>query len=460
MTLNHSLYFHIPFCTHRCAYCDFNTYAGQEEMIPAYVDALCKEIEFVGNLSRAATLASHASARESPMGERRSSDTCTARFAKQIECRCNETAVEAPMQSHTIFFGGGTPSLLSPKQFESIFKTLRDNFIFTDDAEITIEANPGTVSYENLLELRKIGINRISYGVQSANTEELHMLERAHNFFDVIEAVTSARKAGFKNLNLDLIYGLPEQTLSTWQTTVKRILDLRPEHISAYALTLEHGTPFGRWSSRGLLPLPDPDLAADMYEWVGETLEANGYVQYEISNWAKNVESQMSNAQPSTFDPSTNSGQALRPLTPTFACRHNLQYWHCLPYLAFGAGAHGYANGYRYSNILRIKTYIERLDTVNWPLATAFPLTPATVNHHKQTLKDDISEYMLNNLRLVKAGASNADFKSRFGCGLMDVYAAEVEELIRFGLLEWNGDSIKLTKRGRLLGNQVFVRFV
>src|SRR6185436_15442036 len=158
---------------------------------------------------------------------------------------------------------------------------------------------------------------------------ELHLLERAHNFFDVIEAVTSARKADFDNLNLDLIYGLPEQTLSTWQTTVKRILDLRPEHISAYALTLEHGTPFGRWSSRGLLPLPDPDLAANMYEWAGETLEANGYVQYEISNWAKNVESQMSNAQPSTFDPSTRlrqSGQALRPLTPTFACRHNLQY--------------------------------------------------------------------------------------------------------------------------------------
>ena len=412
-------------------------------MIPAYVDALCKEIEFVGNLSRAATLAPHdllskSSAGESTMGERSSSDS--------------GTAVEAPLQAHTIFFGGGTPSLLSPKQFESIFKSLRDNFIFTDDAEITIEANPGTVSYENLLELRKIGINRISYGVQSANTEELRMLERAHSFFDVIEAVTSARKAGFDNLNLDLIYGLPEQSLSTWQTTVKRILDLHPQHVSAYALTLEHGTPFGRWSSLGLLPVPDPDLAADMYEWAGETLEANGYVQYEISNWAKNVESQMSNIQPSTFD--------LQPLIPTFACRHNLQYWHSLPYLAFGAGAHGYASGYRYSNVLRIITYIERLNTANWLPDTAFPITPATVNHHKQTLTDDMSEYMLNNLRLVKAGASDADFKSRFGCGSMDVYAAELEELIHFGLLEQEGDSIKLTKRGRLLGNQVFIRFV
>ena len=214
MTQKHSIYFHIPFCTHRCAYCDFNTYAGQEAMIPAYVDALCKEIQFVG-----------------PRAERSPSDSLGE--------------VEAPLPVHTIFFGGGTPSLLSPKQFELIFKSICDNFKLAEDVEITIEANPGTVSYEDLLELRRIGVNRISYGVQSANMEELHMLERAHNFLDVIEAMTSARKAGFdqhsNGVNLDLIYGLPEQTLFTWQTTVKRILDLHPEHISAYALTLEIG---------------------------------------------------------------------------------------------------------------------------------------------------------------------------------------------------------------------------
>ncbi len=312
-----------------------------------------------------------------------------------------------------------------------------------------MEANPGTVSYENLLELRSIGINRISYGVQSANMEELRMLERAHNFFDVIEAVTSARKAGFTNLNLDLIYGLPEQTLSTWQTTVKRILDLHPEHISAYALTLEHGTPFGRWSSRGLLPLPDPDLAADMYEWASEVLEETGYVQYEISNWARNLDS-----SEGTRDPGTHTH-------PSFACRHNLQYWRSLPYLAFGAGAHGYAHGYRYSNVLRIKTYIERLTNLDAQISKLeFPLSPATINHHKQTLADDMSEYMLNNLRLVRVGVSSTDFKSRFGVGLMDAYGAEMEELIRLGLLEENGDAIRLTRRGRLLGNQVFLRFV
>jgi len=382
-------------------------------MIPAYVDALCKEIEFVGT-------------------------RLPSSFSRA-----------AGGEVHTIFFGGGTPSLLSPKQFEAILKSIRYHFSLTDDAEITIEANPGTVSYENLLQLRKCGINRISYGVQSANTEELHMLERKHDFFDVIEAVTNARKAGFNNLNLDLIYGLPEQSLHTWQITVQRILELHPEHISAYALTLEHGTPFGRWSSKGLMPLPDPDVAAEMYEWVDETLEANDYVQYEISNWAKDLASSGTPSRRDAHD------------FPSHACRHNLQYWRSLPYLAFGAGAHGYANGYRYSNVLRIKSYNERLTNLESPIYNyPFPLSPSTVNHRKQTQKDDMSDYMLNNLRLVKAGVSDADFQSRFGSGLTDVYTAEMEELIRFGLLEQANDSIRLSARGRLLGNQVFMRFV
>ena len=392
-------------------------------MIPAYIEALCREIEFIG--SRA---------------ERSDSED------------------EALLQVHTVFFGGGTPSLLSPKQFETIFRSIRNDFTLTDDAEITIEANPGTVSYENLLQLRQIGINRISFGVQSANTEELRMLERIHTFFDVIEAVTSARKAGFKNLNLDLIYGLPEQRLQTWQTTVKRILDLHPEHISAYALTLEHGTPFGRWSTKGILPLPDPDLAAEMYEWLSEILQANDYVQYEISNWAKNGQRSNVESQPSTFD--------MQPLTPAFACRHNLQYWRGLPYLAFGAGAHGYANGYRYSNLLRIKTYIERLSNLEtWISNIAFPLSPATVNHHEQTLKDDRSEFMITGLRLTQEGVSEEGFQARFGTSIREEYGKEIDELLKLGLMEnvvENGScrSLRITKRGRLLGNQVFMRFV
>ncbi|MCC6297773.1 MAG: radical SAM family heme chaperone HemW [Anaerolineales bacterium] len=417
-----SLYFHIPFCTHRCAYCDFNTYAGQESLIPAYADALVEEINYVGRR-----------AERSDSGD------------------------EA--QAHTIFFGGGTPSLLSPSQFESILGSLRANFNLTDDAEITIEANPGTVAEEALRQLREIGINRISFGVQSANMEELRMLERTHNFFDVIEAVTSARKAGFDNLNLDLIYGLPEQSLQTWQTTVKRILDLHPEHISAYALTLEHGTPFGRWASKGLLPLPNPDLAAEMYEWASEIFEANDYQQYEISNWAKPIRNTQYEV-PSSFILDNSS----------FACKHNLQYWRSLPYLAFGAGAHGYANGYRYSNVLRIKTYIERLLHPSSFTLHPFPLSPVTVNRHKQSPRDDMSEFMMTGLRLTREGISSDEFEKRFGEKLQDVFGKEIDELLKLSLLEraespspfgrGAGVRVRLTPRARLLGNQAFMRFV
>lgn len=396
-----SIYIHIPFCKHRCAYCDFNTYAGQEDSIPAYVNALIREIEYVGSRAGQITI-------------------------------------------HTVFFGGGTPSLLSGPQFASIMDALRTAFAFTTDAEISMEANPGTVSPEKLTAIRKAGINRISFGVQSTNMEELRMLEREHDFFTVIEAVSTARKTGFDNLNLDLIYGLPEQTLQTWQTTLQRIVELHPEHISAYALTLEHGTPFGKWSSKGLLPLPDPDLAAEMYEYTEEFLENNGYIHYEISNWAK-ADSKRENQD------------------SEFMCRHNLQYWRSLPYLAFGAGAHGYANGYRYSNVLRIKTYIDRINE-GQTSKLAFPLSPSTVNQHKQTQQDDISEYMLNNLRLIHAGVAEADFRSRFGSGLLDVYPREVEQLIHDGLIEKKtsefSEVFRLTQRGRLLGNQVFLRFV
>jgi oxygen-independent coproporphyrinogen-3 oxidase len=414
----YSLYLHIPFCKHRCAYCDFNTYAGQEDYIPDYVDAQCKEIEFVGQSAR------------------------VERSGSEVE-------------AYTIFFGGGTPSLLSPRQFEKILQAIRNQFEMSD-AEITIEANPGTVSYEALCQLRVLGINRISFGVQSANSEELRMLERAHNFFDVIEAVTSARKAGFDNLNLDLIYGLPEQTLQTWQRTVKRIFDLHPEHISAYALTLEHGTPFGRWSSKGLLPIADPDNAAEMYEWASDAFYSEGYQQYEISNWARlKDEARIRNSEN---------------LHPSYACRHNLQYWRGLPYLAFGAGAHGYAKGYRYSNVICIKTYIERIK--NCALCNPryeFPFSPATVNHHKQTAHDDMGEFMMTGLRLTQEGVSSSAFQRRFGRELIEVYSKEIDELIRFGLLEWKkvmsetigvSDILRLTSRGRLLGNQVFLRFV
>ena len=388
--MTYSLYFHISFCVHRCAYCDFNTYAGQEAFIPAYVDTLCNEI------------------------------------------RCVAGSAPQRLTAHTIFFGGGTPSLLCATQFESILKTVRDCFNLTPDAEISLEANPGTVTLDSLVDLRGLGFNRISLGVQSAHPDELRQLERIHDYFDVIEAVTWARRAGFDNLNLDLIFGLPEQSLSRWQATVKLILGLRPEHLSLYALTVEHGTPFGRWAQRGLLSVPDPDVAADMYEWAGEALEAAGFEQYEISNWAK----------------------------PGRQCCHNLTYWRNQPYLGFGAGAHGSAGGLRVANILRIRTYIEHLHPDHLRSNYPFPLSPTTATQTKISMRVEMQETMLTGLRLTREGVSAEDFADRFGVQMRDVFGMEIDDLIGLLLLEWVGPVLRLTKRGRLLGNQVFMRFV
>jgi oxygen-independent coproporphyrinogen-3 oxidase len=422
MTPEYSLYLHIPFCLHRCAYCDFNTYAGQEALIPAYVDALCNEIRAV---------ASSASER---------------------------------LPAHTIFFGGGTPSLLAPKQFEQILRTLHDHFDLSEP-ETSLEANPGTVTLASLRDLRRIGFNRISFGIQSAHPDELRQLERIHDYFDVINSVKWARQAGFDNLNLDLIFGLPEQSLDYWQATVRQVLGWRPEHFSLYALTLEHGTPFGRWAARGLLPTPDPDLAAEMYEWAMDFLAGQGYIQYEISNWAKDSKWQESKVATSSSDlsPSTFNHQ------PLFACRHNLQYWRNQPYLGFGAGAHGFAAGTRYSNVLRIKTYIERCHS---SLVTrhSFPLSPATVNYHHIASKTEMQETMFTGLRLTHEGVSAEFFCKRFGVELQEVFGKEIDELVALGLLEWarnetsevskTSEVFRLTARGRLLGNQVFMRFV
>jgi oxygen-independent coproporphyrinogen-3 oxidase len=397
----YSIYLHIPFCTHRCAYCDFNTYAGQEDLIPAYVAALRNEIR--------------------------------------------EVADSAPekVKVQTIFFGGGTPSLLSSAQLGTILKTIRQHFEVHSEAEISLEANPGTLNANALRELHALGFNRISLWVQSAHPEELRQLERIHDYFDVVRAVEWARQAGFENLNLDLIFGLPEQTLERWQQTVQLVLSLHPDHLSLYALTLEHGTPFGRWAQRGLLPLPDPDAAADMYEWAEQALEPKGYAHYEISNWAR----------------------------PGRECRHNLQYWRNLPYLGFGAGAHGFAGGVRYSNVLRIRTYIDRLNFS--AVRSVFPVSASTGHRQSITPKVEMQDTMITGLRLTEEGVSSSAFRSRFGHSLEAVFGAEIEELVELGLLERIDEKrlaagsvpspdyhLRLTDRGHLLGNQVFMRFV
>ena len=398
--ISYSFYLHIPFCRHRCGYCDFNTYAGLETLIQDYTLALCREIEF--------------SARSA--GER--------------------------LPVHTVFFGGGTPSLLPESDLERILLTIADNYDLSSDIEITLEANPGTLSYEYLKSLRGLGVNRLSLGVQSANPQELRLLERQHTYLDVVQSVTWARQAGFDNLNLDLIYGLPEQALLTWQHSVELALGLYPDHLSLYALTMEHGTPFGHWASRGLLSEPDPDLAADMYEWASDRLVEAGYAQYEISNWG------------------------IRRGDLIMTCRHNLQYWRNQPYLGFGAGAHGFAGGARTANVLVPAAYIRRcLGDFDQELreGISFPRTMATQSIQSIDQSVEIGETMMMGLRLVQEGVSRRTFQERFGQSLEEVFNSQISELLGLGLLEWAGvdrDILRLTTQGRLLGNQVFYRFI
>jgi putative oxygen-independent coproporphyrinogen III oxidase len=403
-----SLYLHIPFCRHRCGYCDFNTYSGLENLIPTYVEALCREIAF----SAGAAQLTHAGA--ALPGNR--------------------------LPVHSLFFGGGTPSLLNASQLEQILEAVNSGFELAADVEITLEANPGTLSPGYLKELHSLGVNRLSLGVQSANPQELRLLERQHDFSQVIQSVKWARQGGLDNINLDLIFGLPEQALETWQHTVALALGLAPDHFSLYALTIEHGTPLSHWANKGLVPVPDGDLAADMYEWAAERLDAAGYQQYEISNWGRRVA----------------SGEVR-------ACRHNLQYWRNQPYLGFGAGAHGFAAGVRTANVLAPLAYVQRLrDRTGGELQ--FPYTPATQNAQNIDRESEIGETMMMGLRLTQEGVSRSAFQARFGIDLQAVFDREIQDLISFGLLEWYGEGegqcLRLTERGRLLGNQVFYRFI
>lgn len=395
MPSNTSLYIHIPFCSHRCAYCDFNTYAGLEELIPPYVEALIREIDGLAY------------------------------------------AAKEPISVHTLFFGGGTPSLLPAKLLAQILTAVSQNYVLHTAAEITLEANPGTLSPEYLTELRQMGINRLSLGVQSASPEELRLLERQHDFLDVIRSVRWARQAGFANLNLDLIFALPGQSLASWQNNLEQALALGPEHLSLYALSFEHGTPFRDRLNRGLMPLPDPDLAAEMYEWADKRLGEAGYEHYEISNWARH------NAK----------GELL-------SCQHNLQYWRNLPYIGFGAGAHGWVGGLRTMNVLSPAAYIQRLASKK---EFAFPRTAATSTAAKVDSRQAMAETMMMGLRLLKEGVSQQEFAERFGTSPDSVYSTEIEQLQSKHLLERSGpkkDRLRLTRQAALLGNLVFSEFV
>jgi oxygen-independent coproporphyrinogen-3 oxidase len=444
----YALYLHIPFCRQRCSYCDFNTYTTLNDLQPAYVAALAAEIRQVGALAAAA-------------GEPR-------------------PAVR------TVFFGGGTPSLLTPAQVGDLLGAARAAFTLDGDAEITMEANPGTVSAEWLAAVRGLGVNRLSFGVQSALPGELALLGRAHDFAAAGEAVDMATAAGFDNLNLDLIYGLPGQSVADWGQTLAAVLSLAESapaitHISLYCLTIEPGTPMQRWLHNGTILAPDPDTAADQYELAGRELAAAGFGHYEISNWAR----------------------------PGRECRHNVVYWRNEPYLGLGAGAHGLAGGYRYQVVRQPRAYVRRMgerpptadsrpptndgrwmtdDTLpstadNPPMSAAsaalrpsavgrqrslaeaagpgrFPLSAAVAAYHRVDATEAMSDTAITQLRLLDEGLDMAGFATRFGRPFDDVYANEVRQLEEWQLLHRRDGRLLLTERGRFLSNQVFYRFV
>ncbi|MEK7809008.1 MAG: radical SAM family heme chaperone HemW [Chloroflexota bacterium] len=409
---NHSIYISIPFCHHICSYCDLNAYAGLNHLMPRYVKALVKEIQ---------TLTPN----PSPIR--------------------NVTEWERGVVS-TVYFGGGTPSIVPIESLKEIFSALRDSFSLTADPEISFEANPEDSTPQYLAGLRALGVNRLSFGVQSANANELTLFNRSHTFDDARQAIHNARVVGFKNVSVDLIFGIPQQTMISWQDTLKRTLDLAPNHFSIYSLSLDFGTPMRAWVLRGLLPEPDSDLAADMYEWGDEELMRHGFEQYEVSSWAK-----------SSDQSSVNGDQ--------FECKHNLQYWHNDPYFGLGAGAHGYIYGQRYSNVMSPTAYINRMD--------GSPKSPTSGKvedfaFHSPTMngsipvdrKTEMDETMLTGMRLTKEGVSFERFRKRFGVEIGDVFAKELKELEERKLVEVDDERVRLTKGGRLVANWVFEKFV
>lgn len=383
-----SIYIHIPFCSVRCTYCAFNTYTDLNHLIPDYVDALRRDLAFA--------------ARHNPH-----------------------------QAAHSLYFGGGTPSLLPAEQFERLLDQLHCSFDLASDCEISLEANPDNLNASYLKDLRRLGFNRLSIGMQSANAAILRLFDRQHDLAAVAAAMNAARRAGFDNVNLDVIFASPNETLADWRRTVETVLQFEPEHVSMYGLELKGGTVLRQRVDAGELPPPDDDLFADMYEHASARLAADGYEQYEIGNWRR----------------------------PGKECRHNLQYWRNLPYIGIGAGAHGFAGGYRYSTIAAPERYIAALgvETAN---PAVFPLTPAAAKYALVDAEDEIYETVMMGLRLTREGINLPRFRARFGRDFREIFAPAVSKLEALGLIETCAERLRLSQAGRLLSNAVIREFV
>jgi len=381
-----AVYVHIPFCTVKCGYCDFNAYAGMGELVPAYEAAILREVETWAD-------------------------------------------VLADGDVHSIAFGGGTPGEFPASGIAAVIAAvLRRAGAISPELEVSLEANPGTTTLPYLQALRAAGVTRLSFGAQSFHAHELRFLDRIHSPEAIGASVALARRAGFQSLNLDLIFGLPWQELASWQASVEAALDLQPDHLSCYALTVEEGTPLAHLVASGEVPMPDPDLGATMYEWTRDRLASAGLVHYEISNWSR----------------------------PGHQSRHNRVYWTGGDYLGIGAGAHGFLAGERYENVAHPRVYAQRLaasqpmDSLGSPIAER----PSVLSTYYPEPPIAMFDWLETHLRLIR-GFPDEEFVEAFGMTLEDVCPGALQRVVDAELLQRARGRTRLTPRGQLLHSEV-----
>ncbi|NMB96990.1 MAG: oxygen-independent coproporphyrinogen III oxidase [Clostridiaceae bacterium] len=374
------LYIHIPFCKSKCYYCDFNSYASKSEIIPIYCNALIKEIEYYDSIINK-----------------------------------NKYRVKS------VFIGGGTPSFIDSEYLAKILEKCRDIFELEENAEITIEANPGTLSKEKLNAYKSAEINRLSLGLQAWQDRLLKSLGRIHTAAEFVENLFAAREVGFNNISVDLIFGLPGQSLSEWLQTLDNVIKLNVNHLSCYSLKIEEGTVLHEKIKNCEIAYPDEELDRDMYHKTIAILNKNGFIHYEISNFSR----------------------------PGFESIHNLIYWNVEPYIGIGAGAHSYFEGTRYNNEEIPENYISAISEGKIPKKNIDVLT----------FQDSISEYLILGLRLTR-GIKIEEFKQKFGKDLFELYGGKIDNLIKRELIRIENGHLKLTAIGLDLANQVFLEFI
>ena len=376
------VYVHIPFCKSRCSYCDFATDVYRSsDAVDRYVNALCSEIE-------------------------------------AFTASTNKSKIRAPKSADSIYFGGGTPSLLSPAQVDKILTAVRRAFEIADDSEITMEMNPATVTTETLSAYRSLGVNRASFGVQTFDDRELRLLARGHDASDARNTFALLRAAGVRNISFDLIAGLPGQTMNGWKRNLDEAISMQPEHLSLYLLEIHEGTPLAEQLRSGRRPLPDESLAAEMYELMIDELVSAGYVQYEISNFAR----------------------------PGYESRHNSKYWRLEPVYGFGVSAHSFDGSDRYANDRDTAKYVALVEAAG------------AAENYRETI-NLASESVFLGLRL-NEGIGLQEYRGRFQTDLQDRYLDEIEQAKHNGLVEIVDDRIRLTRKGMLFSNEVFSIFV